>query len=476
MERAKTDADGVLLDVKVAADQDTLKDLFGDMKQHLNIVFIGHVDAGKSTMGGNILFLTGMVDKRTMEKYEKEAKDAGRESWYISWALDSTPLERLKGKTVEVGRGYFETDARRYTILDAPGHKTYVPSMISGAAQADVAILVLSARRGEFETGFEKGGQTREHIVLVKNAGVSKLVVVINKMDEPTVNWDKARYDEIVGKLTPFMKQFYGKNDVSWIPVSAQTGQNLKDRVSKSIASWWDGPSLLELLDTMPMVDRKMNGPLMMPVSEKYKDMGTIVVGKIESGRIQKNDTLLMMPNQTEVEVSAIYNEMEDEVPAGICGDNVRIRLKGVDDEDITTGFVLTSPSNPVHAVRRFEAQLAILDSKNIICAGYSAVMHVHTLSEEVVLAELLHYYDKKTGRKSKKPPQFAKKGQKVVAVIEATAAVCVERFAEHPQMGRFTLRDEGKTVAIGKITKLIDGASEVTDGVAKMSVVAEEA
>ncbi len=191
-------------------------------------------------MGGNILFLTGMVDKRTMEKYEKEAKDAGRESWYISWALDSTPLERLKGKTVEVGRGYFETDARRYTILDAPGHKTYVPSMISGAAQADVAILVLSARKGEFETGFEKGGQTREHIVLVKNAGVSKLVVVINKMDEPTVNWDKARYDEIVGKLTPFMKQFYGKNDVSWIPVSAQTGQNLKDRVSKSIASWWE--------------------------------------------------------------------------------------------------------------------------------------------------------------------------------------------------------------------------------------------
>ncbi|KLO19765.1 hypothetical protein SCHPADRAFT_898344 [Schizopora paradoxa] len=476
MERAKTDADGVLHDAKAAADQDTLKDLFGDMKQHLNIVFIGHVDAGKSTMGGNILFLTGMVDKRTMEKYEKEAKDAGRESWYISWALDSTPLERLKGKTVEVGRGYFETDARRYTILDAPGHKTYVPSMITGAAQADVAILVLSARRGEFETGFEKGGQTREHIILVKNAGVSKLVVVVNKMDEPTVNWDKARYDEIVNKLSPFMKQFYGKNDVSWVPVSAQTGQNLKDRVSKSIAPWYDGPSLLEHLDTMPMVDRKINGPLMLPVSEKYKDMGTIVVGKIESGRVQRGDSLMMMPNHTEVEVSAIYNEMEEEVPLGICGDNVRIRIKGVDDEDITTGFVLTSLDNPVHAVRKFEAQLAILDSKNIICAGYSSVMHVHTLAEEVYLAELLHYYDKKTGRKSKKPPQFAKKGQKIVAVIEASDAVCVERFAEHPQMGRFTLRDEGKTVAIGKITKLIDGTTDVTDGVAKMAVVAEEA
>jgi len=236
------------------------------------------------------------------------------------------------------------------------------------------------------------------------------------------------------------------------------------------------GPSLLEHLDKMPMVARNINGPLMMPVSEKYKDMGTVVVGKIESGRVQRNDTLIMMPNHTEVEVSAIYNEMEDEVPVGHCGDNVRIRLKGVDDEDITTGFVLTSPSNPVHAVRRFEVQLSIVESKNIICAGYSAVMHVHTLAEEVVLAELLHYYDKKTGRKSKRPPQFAKTKQKIDAIIETTAAICVERFAEYPQMGRFTLRDEGKTVAIGKITKLLDGTADVTEGVAKMSVVAEEA
>ena len=147
------------------------------------------------------------------------------------------------------------------------------------------------------------------------------------------------------------------------------------------------GPSLLQLLDTMPMVDRKINGPLMMPVSEKYKDLGTIVVGKIESGRLNRGDTLLLMPNHTTVEASAIYNELEDEVPSAICGDNVRIRLKGVDDEDISTGFVLTSPSSPVRAVRQFEAQLAILEHKNIICAGYSAVMHVHTLAEEVNLA-----------------------------------------------------------------------------------------
>ena len=208
----------------------------------MNIVFIGHVDAGKSTMGGNLLFLSGMVDKRTMEKYEREAKEAGRDSWYLSWALDSTPQERAKGKTVEVGRAYFETDTRRYTILDAPGHKTFVPSMISGAAQADVAILVISARKGEFETGFEKGGQTREHVMLVKTTGVSKVIVVINKMDEPTVEWDQGRYDEIKGKLTPFIRSagFNLKNDVTFIPVSAYTGANLKDRVPKSICPWWE--------------------------------------------------------------------------------------------------------------------------------------------------------------------------------------------------------------------------------------------
>ncbi len=257
LEKAKTDTSAIAAEVQNVADQTVLEDLYGDgvysftlatrihkistVKEHLNIVFIGHVDAGKSTMGGNILFLTGMVDKRTMEKYEREAKDAGRESWYLSWALDSTPQERLKGKTVEVGRAYFETAMRRYTILDAPGHKTFVPSMISGAAQADIAILVISARKGEFETGFERGGQTREHIMLVKTAGVSKIIIVINKMDDSTVKWDKARYDEIKDKLTPFVKAagFNPKTDVTFIPVSAYTGVNLKDPVTKDICPWW---------------------------------------------------------------------------------------------------------------------------------------------------------------------------------------------------------------------------------------------
>ncbi|KAJ3495895.1 hypothetical protein NLJ89_g10563 [Agrocybe chaxingu] len=211
----------------------------------------------------------------------------------------------------------------------------------------------------------------------------------------------------------------------------------------------------------------------MMPISEKYKDMGTIIVGKVESGHMRKGDSLVLMPNKVPVEVAAIYNEMEEEVDRGLCGDNVRIRIRGIDDEDISPGFVLTSPSKPIHAVRQFEAQLAILEHKNIICAGYTAVMHIHTLAEEVTLPALLHYFDKATGRKSKKPPQFAKKGQKIVALIETSQPVCVERFADYPQLGRFTLRDEGRTVAIGKITKLIETNTieEVTEGVSNVSV-----
>ncbi|EAU84760.1 eukaryotic polypeptide chain release factor 3 [Coprinopsis cinerea okayama7 len=474
-ERAKTDTNAIAQEVKEAADKAVLEDLYGSLKEHLNIVFIGHVDAGKSTFGGNLLYLTGMVDKRTLEKYEKEAKEAGRDSWYLSWALDSTPQERAKGKTVEVGRAYFETDKRRYTILDAPGHKTFVPSMISGAAQADVAILVISARKGEFETGFERGGQTREHIMLVKTAGVSKMIIAINKMDDSTVNWEESRYKEIKDKMTPFVKAagFNPKTDVTWIPLSAYTGANLKEPVPKSVCSWYSGPPFLELIDNMPMIERKINAPLMMPVSEKYKDMGTIVVGKIESGHLSKGENLILMPNKDSVEVAAIYNELEEEVDRALCGDNVRIRIRGADDEDISPGFVLTSPLKPIHAVRQFEAQLAILEHKSIICAGYSAVMHIHTLSEEVTLTALLHYFDKATGRKSKKPPQFAKKGQKIVALIETSAPVCVERFVDYPQLGRFTLRDEGKTVAIGKITKLVETSTidEVAEGVSNISV-----
>ena len=266
-------------------DEATLAEIYG--KEHVNIIFLGHVDAGKSTLGGSILISTGMVDERTLDKYKREAKDAGRETWYISWALDLNKEERAQGKTIEVGRGFFETEKRRYSILDAPGHKTYVPNMIGGASQADVGVLVISARKGEYETGFEKGGQTREHAMLAKTQGVNKLVIVVNKMDDPTVEWSEDRFKECTSKLVQFLKGvgYNPKTDIAMMPVSAQTFTGIKDRVPKSLAPWYDGPSLLEYLDNMQALERKLNAPFMMPIAAKYKDMGTMVEGKIESGK-----------------------------------------------------------------------------------------------------------------------------------------------------------------------------------------------
>ncbi|ROT43319.1 hypothetical protein SODALDRAFT_327510 [Sodiomyces alkalinus F11] len=452
-------ADAVEAEQSADVDEDTLKEVYG--KEHVNIIFIGHVDAGKSTLGGSILYATGMVDERTMDKYKRDAREAGRETWYLSWALDLTSEERTKGKTVEVGRGFFETEKRRYSILDAPGHKTYVPNMIGGASQADVGILVISARKGEYETGFERGGQTREHAMLAKTQGVNKLIVVINKMDDPTVEWSHERYLECTTKLAQFLKGtgYNLKTDVTFMPIAAQQGMGIKDRVPKDKAPWWEGPSLLEYLDGMQALERKLNAPFMMAVAGKYRDLGTMVEGKIEAGVAKKGMSLVMMPNKQTVEVAAIYGETEEEVQLAQCGDQVRMRLRGVEEDELSPGFVLCSPKRLVHTVTAFEAQIRILELKNILTAGFNCVLHVHAAIEEVTFAALLHKLQKGTNRKSKLPPSHAKRGDSIIARLEVTGgagAVCVEKFEDYPQMGRFTLRDQGQTIAIGKIIKLI--------------------
>ncbi|RAL40166.1 hypothetical protein DM860_008306 [Cuscuta australis] len=326
-------------------------------KRPLNVVFIGHVDAGKSTIGGQILFLSGQVDDRTIQKYEKEAKDKSRESWYMAYIMDTNEEERDKGITVEVGRARFETETTRFTILDAPGHKSYVPNMISGASQADIGVLVISARKGEFETGFEKGGQTSEHVLLAKTLGVTKLLIAVNKMDEPTVNWSKERYDKIVEKMTPFLNSSgYKKKDVQFLPISGLLGSNLKTRVDKSVCPWWNGPCLFEALDAVEVPPRDPNGPFRMPIIDKFKDMGTVVMGKVESGTVREGDSLLVMPN------------------------------------------------------------------KAIFTAGYKAVLHIHSVVEECEIVNNM---------------------------------ICIEKFNDFSQLGRFTLRTEGKTVAVGKVTDL---------------------
>lgn len=431
-------------EMEEVVDEATLAEIYG--KEHVNIIFLGHVDAGKSTLGGSILISTGMVDERTLDKYKREAKDAGRETWYISWALDLNKEERQQGKTIEVGRGFFETEKRRYSILDAPGHKTYVPNMIGGASQADVGLLVISARKGEYETGFEKGGQTREHAMLAKTQGVNKLIIVVNKMDDPTVEWSEDRFKECTSKVVLFLKGlgYNPKTDLYMMPVSAQTFTGIKERVPKEKAPWYDGPSLLEYLDNMQALERKINAPFMMPIAAKYKDMGTMIEGKIESGIIKKEQKYLMMPNKELIHISALYGEQEDEIPGATCGDQIRVRLRGVEEEDILPGYVLCSPKRPVNCVSTFEAQIVLLDIKSIFTAGFNCVLHVHAAQEEVTISALLHKLEKGTGRKSKKAPGFATKGMSIIARVEVTGtagSICVERFEDYPQLGRFTLR-----------------------------------
>uniref|UniRef100_A0A5B6ZBI8 Putative eukaryotic peptide chain release factor GTP-binding subunit ERF3A n=1 Tax=Davidia involucrata TaxID=16924 RepID=A0A5B6ZBI8_DAVIN len=437
---------------ETSAPEDIEDEKEDNKKRHLNVVFIGHVDAGKSTIGGQILFLSGQVDDRTIQKYEKEAKDKNRESWYMAFIMDTNEEERVKGITVEVGRAQFETETTRFTILDAPGHKSYVPNMISGASQADIGVLVISARKGEFETGYERGGQTREHVQLAKTLGVSKLLVVVNKMDDPTVNWSKERYDEIESKMVPFLKSsgYNVKKDVQFLPISGLVGSNMKERVDKSICSWWNGSCLFEALDAIEVLPRDPKGPFRLTIIYKFKDMGTVVMGKVESGSVREGDNLLIMPNKAQVKVLAIFCD-ENKVRHAGPGENLRVRLSGIEEEDILPGFIVSSIAKPIAAVYEFVAQLQILEllDNAIFTAGYKAVLHIHAVVEECEIVELIQQIDPKTKKPMKKKVLFVKNGAVVLCRIQVNNLICIEKFSDFAQLGRFTLRTEGKTVTL---------------------------
>lgn len=320
---------------------------------------------------------------------------------------------------------------------------------------------MISARKGEFETGFEKGGQTREHATLVKTLGIKRLIVVINKMDDPSVEWMKERFDEIVEKLSPFLKQtgFNLKTEVEFIPISGLKGYNIKESIPSGMCMWYSGPTLLGYFDSMPSIERRYEAPLIIPISGKYRDMGTIVTGKIESGQVKKGQNLIIMPNRQGVEVLGIFIE-ELEVKSAKSGDNVRIRLKGVEEEDVSTGFVLCDPTSPVKASNQFQAQLVVLQIKNIIAPGYKAVLHIHTCSEEVSIASFEYSIDRKTHQKSTKKPMFVRQGDSVVANIECNGIICLDTATECDPLSRFTLRDEGKTIAVGRVIRVLEGGS----------------
>jgi len=332
--------------------------------------------------------------------------------------------------------------------------------MIGGAAQADVGILVISARKGEFETGFERGGQTREHAMLAKTLGVHMLIVVINKMDEPTVKWSKERFDMIEEKLTPYLKQCGYKpgKDCWFLPISGYTGANLREAVDPAVCPWWSGKPLLAMLDELPGVKRDDKAPVRVPVVSKYKDMGTtVILGKLESGTLSLGEKLVLMPSNKTVDVIQI--EIDDvEVDMAKPGENLNVFVKGIEEDDVQHGYVLGPIANPPSTCLGFDAQLVILellDHKPILTAGYQCVLHIHSVVQECQVVKLLHSLDKKTGMKEKKKPMFAKNGSLVIARIHVDSTIAIETFKAYPQLGRFTLRDEGKTIAIGKVMKL---------------------
>jgi len=439
----------------------------GDPREHLNLVFIGHVDAGKSTLSGSILYITENVDKRTIERYEKEAKERNRESWFLAFIMDTNEEERAKGKTVEVGKAHFETDIKRYTILDAPGHKNYVPNMIMGASQADVGVLVISARKGEFETGFDRGGQTREHAMLAKTLGVSYLAVVINKMDDPTVEWSKERYDECVQKLRPFLKGcgFVIKREVKFIPISGLKGSNIKDEVDSSICPWWKkcwqsgenntkASTLIDLLDSLEISGRDATAPLRVPILDRYTDRGTIAMGKVESGVLRPGMKVTLMPTRAEFKVDAVWSN-EDPVSAARPGENILVKLAGAGTEDIRKGFVMcTQPA--CRSVDKIICQIYVSEmpeNTRIMTAGFQAMFHAHTCEEECSILKIFETTNAKG--QVVKGARFASIGMTCICMIQLQQTVPVETYDKYPFLGRFTLRTDGKTIAIGKINKL---------------------
>jgi len=274
-------------------------------KKPMSIVFVGHVDAGKSTISGNLLYKLGQIDERIIEKYQREAKVKNRESWFMAYIMDINEEEREKGKTIEIGKAFFETPHKRFTLLDAPGHSGYIPNLLQGACQADFAGLVISAKKGEFEAGFDKSGSTREHTLLLKALGVNQLIVIVNKMDEESVKWSEERYMEIKTKLTPFLKScgYDIDNYVHWIPLSGLNGDNLVKPIDSHKCSWYKGPYFTELLDQIEVPNRDDNGPVRLPILDRYKENALYIMGKLESGTLKYGETYTLMPTKAKVTI-----------------------------------------------------------------------------------------------------------------------------------------------------------------------------
>jgi elongation factor 1-alpha len=443
----------------------------GRDKPHINLVVIGHVDAGKSTTTGHLIYKCGGVDKRTIERLEKEAKDMGRASFKYAWILDHLKSERERGITIDISLWKFETPKYYFTIIDAPGHRDFIKNMITGTSQADCAILVVAAPTGEFEAGISKNGQTREHALLAYTLGVKQMIVLVNKMDDKTVNYSEQRYNEIKDEVSSFIKKIgYNPEKVPFVPISGWTGENMLEPTDNM--PWWKGPTLIEALDSVTEPKRPLDKPLRVPLQDVYKieGIGTVPVGRVETGILKPGMVVTFAPSNITTEVRSVemhHQALEEAKP----GDNVGFNIKGVSVKDLRRGAVCGEARNdPPMETESFVAQVIIMNHPGQIHNGYAPVLDCHTSHIACKFHEIMSKIDRRSGREIEAFPNNIKSGDAAIVKMLPSKPMCVESFADYPPLGRFAVRDMRQTVAVGVVKEVTKKQPTQKSGSAKAS------
>jgi len=424
-------------------------------KVHVNLVVIGHVDSGKSTTTGHLIYKCGGIDERTIERYCTEATQMGRASFKFAWVLDRLKASRERGITIDIALWKFETPKYYFTIIDAPGHRDFIKNMITGTSQADAGILMLAAGQGEFEAGYDKKGSTREHALLAKTLGVNQLVVCINKMDDKSVMWDEKRYNDIKDEMTRFLASVGYKNKIHYVPISGWLGDNLVSRSDNMM--WYKGPTLVEALDTLEPPARPFDLPLRVPLQDVYKiaGVGTVPVGRVETGIMKPGMTVNFAPVNIVAEVRSVemHKEMLEQAgPGDNVGFNVRVSVK-----DLKRGYVAgDARSDPPMAIKSFEAQVVVLDHPGHIMAGYQPVLDCHTSHIACRFNRLLSKVDKRSGAKKEDDPKSLIKNEAGMVEMIPSKPMVAEPFSLYPPLGRFAVRDLRKTIAVGVIKSTV--------------------
>ncbi|MDT7892152.1 MAG: translation elongation factor EF-1 subunit alpha [Thermoproteota archaeon] len=427
-----------------------------EKKPHLNLIVAGHVDHGKSTTTGHILTLLGVVDKKRLAELEEEAKKRGKEFAKYAWILDTYKEERERDMTIDLTFLKFETKKYFFTIIDAPGHRDFVKNMVTGASQADAALLVVSAKKGEFEAGIGATGQTREHAFLLRTMGVNQIIVAINKMDDPSVNWSKERFEEVRKGILDLLRQVgYPVEKIRVIPISAWYGDNLVERSSNT--PWYNGPTLAEAFDELVVPPRPVDKPLRIPVEAVYSitGVGTVPVGKVETGRLRVGDVVVVMPSGKKGEVRSIETH-HTPIQEAIPGDNIGFNVKGLEKTDVKRGDVFGPVDNPPTVASAVIARIFVIYHPTSIAVGYTPVMHIHTATGPVKFEEIQKKLDPRTGSTIEENPKFIKQGDAAIVKLRPIKPMIIEKYSDFPGLGRFAIRDMGRTIAAGVVLDVI--------------------